>query len=151
MSDMSNPDVSARALRAAGVPITLLDGRQVRLLFDLDAIAECEERFGSIGGMQDALKRIKSEGVSTQFFRPVLQMMRAALSHDPTARNALFDTAAIAEYFEAVMKAFQLAFPKGDPASNSAPTQPTTTASLGTPSITPPPSNTDVQTHSSGE
>jgi hypothetical protein len=151
---MSDSQVDARALRAAGVPITLLDGREVRLIFDLDAIAQIEDDFGSLGGMQDALLRIEKEGANAQFFRPVLQMMRAALLHDPTARGAQFDTALVGDYYKAVMKATQIAFPKGPQASVPqvpTPTAPITTDSLGTPSTTQEPSNIAEPMSSFGE
>jgi hypothetical protein len=146
--------VEARALRAQGVPVTLLDGREVRLVFDLDAIAQIEDDFGSLGGMQDALERIEKQGASAQFFRPVLKMMRAALLHDESAADAMFDTALIGDYYRAVMKATQLAFPKG-PRANAAqaptPIEPITTDFPGTPSTTQAPSNTVEPTGNFGE
>lgn len=112
----------ARQLRAQGIPITALDGRELRLIFDVDALAIIESDFGSLGGMQDALQQIAENGATAQFFTPVLKMMRAALAHDATAADARFDTALIGDYYVAVMKATDLAFPK-------APTPTTTSAS----------------------
>lgn len=110
---MSKAD-EARQLRAQGVPITTLDGRQLTLIFDMEAIAEIEDHFGSLGGMQDALENIAAERQKAKFFQPILAMMRAGLSHDPNARDAIFDTALIGDYYIAVMKATDLAFPKDE-------------------------------------
>lgn len=155
MTTTKHDEAEARALRAAGVPITLLDGREVRLIFDLDAMAQIEEDFGSLGGMQDTLIRIEKEGAHSAFFLPVLKMMRAALLHDPSARDARFDTALVGDYFKAVMSATRLAFPKDESATTptSATTVMTTVDTSDFPgrlSTTPQPSSSEETTAPSG-
>jgi hypothetical protein len=130
----------ARRLRAEGVPITTLDGRKFRLIFDIEAIAAIEDAFGSLGAMQESLEQLSRDQHNAQLFSPLLKMMRAGLVHDPAARDARFDTALVAEYFAAVMKATELAFPKDEttpPALTTIPTDP----SPGAMSITSQPSD----------
>lgn len=156
---MTNASVTeARQLRAQGVPITLLDGREVRLIFDVEAIAEIEDNFGSLEGMQDKLNEIMKHGVKAQFFKPLLQMMRAALLHDPSASDAKFDSAVVGDYFNAVMKAVELHFPK-DETPRKEPTQVEhlgrvtvpQTSSLTPTSTTSSPSSSEEPTPSSGD
>lgn len=151
---MSQVDaIDPATLRAAGVPITVLGGGEVRLIFDLDAIARIEEDFGSLGGMQDALEAIEKNGANSQFFGTVLKMLRAALLHDPSTSTVRFDTALVGDYFTAVMKATQLYFPKDDRVKPSvaATNAPSTTGSPGIPSITQEPFASVGATPNSGE
>lgn len=143
-------EIEARQLRAEGVPITTLDGREHRLLFDIEAIAEIEDVFGSLGGMQDALEQIGQHPESAKFFKPLLHIMKAALRHDPSADNVRFDTAAVGDYYLAVMKAIDISFPKGarPPADNPNPTD--TNGSHGPTSTTSPPSGSVELVPSSG-
>jgi hypothetical protein len=136
-------EIEARQLRAEGVPITTLDGRQLRLVFDMDALLEIEDAFGSLGGMQDALEAMARDQHNAKIIKPIVAMMRAALMHDPTARDARFDPALINEYLGAVMKATDLAFPKENlPGNGPTPTEAGTdiSDSRGMGSITSPPS-----------
>lgn len=142
---MTDTVSEARRLRAEGVPITTLDGQEFRLIFDVEAVAEIEDAFGSLGAMQDELQALSTDLRNAKVFKPLLTMMRAGLIHDPSARNVRFDSALVNEYFAAVMKATDLAFPKApmsDPPGDTPPIT-DTGAFHGPTSITSLPSNSD--------
>lgn len=130
-------------MRAEGIPITTLDGKEHRIIFDVQAVADIEDAFGSLGGMQDALEQIGQQPGSAKVFKPLLQILRAALRHDITAAGARFDTAAVADYYTAVMKAVDVSFPKGPRPGGPNPQTTNTDDSPGGISITSAPSDTD--------
>lgn len=150
------PEVSdAQLLRAQGVPITTLDGREMRIIFDAEAIAILEDTFGSLGHVEEALSAIEEHADTgkAKMFRPLLSIIRAGLSHDPFAASARFDAFLIGEYFTAVMTAMDLSFPKGEMTLPKSPPQmtPVTSDSIGSPSTTSPPSDSAEPINSSGE
>lgn len=135
----------ARRLRAEGVKVQTIDGQELRLMFDMDALVIIEEEFGSLGAMQDALNEMGREQLTGKLFKPFLKILRAALAHDPSAANARFDPALTGEYLAAVMRAMNVAFPDtGKDAGATGETNPTTdtSGSRGPTSITSLPSDT---------
>lgn len=145
---------TATALLGRGKEITLLDGTKATVVFDLEALAQIEEDFGSLGGWQDALNNIAKEQMNAKMMRPLLQMLRAGLLHDPRFSDSqfgkpAFDPQRLEEYFTAVMGAAEQAFPQG--AQGAEATTTTVTApSLGPTSITSLPSSSDEATAPSG-
>lgn len=134
-------NVDPRALQNRGETITLLDGRTATLSFDLEALAQIEQDFGSLGGWQDTLNQLAEQQMNAQVARPLLFMLRAGLLHDRTMVDAKFDPQRLEEYFRSVMEAAKMAFPQAAQGNNGQPPAETATSdSLGPTSTTSQPS-----------
>lgn len=100
-------------ITAKGYPITLTDGREVRLRFGMAAILQLEEDFGSLGAVQEALKNLTPQG---RVFGPVVDLLAAGLSHHGITRAELIGGDLLAldgleHYAEQLGRAFAEAFP----------------------------------------
>lgn len=145
--------MEARRLKVIGVPIIAMDGREFRIIYDMDGIAQLEEDFGSLGAMQDTLNEMMRDQESAKFVKPMTKMIRAGLMHDETARGVMLDMEDFGHNMRQVLTAMRLYFPKG-PKGSSQPDQttPTTTGSSpGIPSTTQQPSSSVAAMSSSGE
>jgi hypothetical protein len=143
----------ARRLKATGIPVVAMDGTQYRIIYDMDAIGQLEEDFGSLGGMQDLLNEMFSDKENTKFVQPMTKMIRAGLMHDVNAQSAMFDMDDFASNMSQVITAMRLYFPKEVKGTKlpTVVTPPTTSDSPGISSITQQPSSSDEQTINSGE
>jgi hypothetical protein len=152
---MANPNLPASVLAQRGVPISLLDGRQVMLCFTFSSLMLLEEAHGS---MQNVLKVI-NEGISGAVIGGLIEIIGAGLEHehgpdgerysDPDVLRYVLDPQLIGEYGDAIGEAFEKAFPQADPSDTEAdPTQPVA-SSHGETGTTSPPSPSVEATASS--
>lgn len=100
---------NAKQLAARGVPITLADGREVRLRYDMEALEAIEGAFGSLAAMQEELAEDK------KMFTALNTVIAAGLKHEGLSREdvvKLMDPAELEAYSEAMSEAFDQAFPQ---------------------------------------
>lgn len=94
---------------APGVPITLTDGREVRVRYGMRALKMLEDEFGGLGAVEDVL-----DG-NGKMIGPIVMMLAAGLSHEHISADELLDLtdpAELASYGDAVSAAFGQAFPQ---------------------------------------
>lgn len=145
----------AHILKSRGVPITLLDAREVVLLFTFSSLMRLEEEFGSVAA---ALGEIQ-KGDKGAAFGSIARIMAAGLEHehdgdgkrldDTDVLRSLLDSVELEAYSDALGEAFEKAFP--EPEGDDAPDpQQGATSSPGTGGGTPAPSHSDAPTPISG-
>lgn len=132
-------------IAARGLPITLVDGREVRLRYGFKALLALEDRFGGIGKVQGAV----SSDLSGPVFGPMLDLLCAGLldEHDGTGAPLsdrerladLLDPALFQDYITVAGKAMEEAFPTPAPATpepgpTAAPPSPGQTGTTSPPS-----------------
>lgn len=112
--------IDERTTLFPGVPITLGDGRQVRLTYSMESLARIEERFGGLGAVRAALAG-ELEGVSQ--FRAIIAFIAAGLLHEPDPAGAwpsvgedpglsrMLPVEHLQAYTDAAQRAFGNAFP----------------------------------------
>jgi hypothetical protein len=103
----------AQRLQAKGHPITLADGREIRVRFGMGALVAIEERFGSLKAVEEQLKSLD---VNARVFGPILDLLMAGIIHTGITReellnDELLDPEQLTEYAQAVGRAFAEAFP----------------------------------------
>lgn len=131
----------AQRIAAAGYPITLTDGRRARVRFGLRALKLLEERYGSLVGIAESLREMVGDDADhAKMIAPTWDLLEAGLLHlrlEPEDLDALLDPNRLAEYTEAVARAFREAMPAGKAEAAAvatavaAPPTPTTEASTG--------------------
>lgn len=139
------PSDSDRLL-AAGAPITLIDGREVRLRYGMRAMKNLEDELGSIEAVHEAVNGTGKK------FGPLVTVIYCGLSHEQIEQDDLFDlldTRRLEEYSEAIGAAFHEAFPAAqqDPPQAEVVQLP---AGLGQSGTTPAQSSSAVPTGTSG-
>lgn len=104
----------AERLRARGIPVQLADSRICMLKFDWAALADVEDKHGTIGNFID---RFSAGG-----YRAILNGLTAGLAHDlkPSEVLSLLDTADILKYRGALDQAVAQALPKPEPTEDDA-------------------------------
>jgi hypothetical protein len=153
---MSRANVPAAVLAARGVPITLLDETQPRLLYTFSSIMRLEEQHGSLA----AAMNVVVDGEKGAAFSGMLGIIAAGLEHEATADGArlsdvetlryLLDPKLMEDYGNAIKDAFELSFPfDPDSGAEADPTQ-GAESSPGTTGTTSAPSLSDAQLTSSG-
>lgn len=145
---------AGKRLRAAGIPIVLLDGEAHVVRFDMAALVALEEQFGSLGAVQDLLTNLDEHKA---VFGPMLDLLAAGLANEGMTRQRLLseelvDAADLDAVATAVGKAFAQAFPDAAKkvASGEAEAATPTPPAPGTTGTTSGPSPSDDATPSSG-
>lgn len=163
---MARPSIPPQVLAARGVPISLVDGTEVRVCFTFHSLLVLEEKHGGLSGAMDAL----ADPDAAQF-GTILGIMAAGLEHvevpqedllSPTGQvvvslsdtenlSYLLDVQRVAEYAEAMGQAFRHAFPAKEADPTDPPVAPAeTTGSPGQSGSTAAPSTSAGPTPSSG-
>lgn len=159
------PTTPARRLRATGHPITLTDGRTVQVRYGMASIVELEDRFGSLGGVQDAMNALDA---GAKVFGSMMDLLACGLLYAglvPTAAGELptvgqvrqvllahdlVDPADLTDYMEALGRAFTEAFPDPGGAVGEAAGATVTPPAPGPTGGTTPPASSDVTQTPSG-
>lgn len=133
----------AERLLAQGAPLTLTDGREVRVRFDMRALVLAEKEFGSIEGMAQALN---ADDVK---FTTYVRVLECALSRD-VSHDELLDVLPtdMVALDRVIADAFEEAFPS---AKASDPNLPGEENSPGLNGSTPPQSPLAAAMISGGE
>lgn len=139
----------AQRLRGKRVPVTTEDGRIIELFYDLEALAEIEDEFGSLGGLQDVFgSQEEGQPMDRKFIRPLLKLIKIGLNWNPEYTGARFAMSDLQALFAAMNEAMAIAMPESD---NSEPDpKGSTSSSNGIASTTSAPSASAVATTSSG-
>lgn len=156
----------ARRVRATGHPIILTDGQTVQVRYGMASIVELEDRFGSLGGVQDAMASLNA---GSKVFGSMMDLLACGLLYAgliptqpgelPTVGQVravllgrdLVDPADLKDYMEALGRAFTEAFPDPGSAEGKAPTTaPATPPAPGPIGGTTPPPSSDAPPQSSG-
>ncbi len=130
----------AQRIAGAGYPITLANGQRANVRFGLRALKLLEERYGSLVGIAECLREMAVDPDHAKMIAPTWDLLEAGLLHlrlEPEDLDALLDPNRLAEYTEAVARAFREAMPAGKAEAAAvatavaAPPTPTTEASTG--------------------
>lgn len=139
---------------AAGVPVTLADGQEVRIHYTLRSMKLIEDRYGSIDAFARAASAMDApEGETPQgkVFETISTLIYAGLLHLRASEDDILDAldpSKLMEYVEASMTAFTRSMPEQP--EGEAQGEPQTNGSPGPTSTTSPQSVSAVQTVSSG-
>lgn len=128
----------------AGVALVLTDGREVTLRYGMRSLKMLEDTFGTIADAQNAL------AAGGKAIGPLMELLAAGLVHEAITADAMLDLvepAKMVSYTDALVAAFELAFPAAGKAGAPAGAQ---NGSTGACSTTSPPSPSGAATTSSG-
>lgn len=147
----------AARLAAAGVPLTLANGRTVNLRYGFRGLVALEDEFGGIAAVETAI----SGDMTGPALRPLAKALACGLGgeHDGQGQpltaerlvnDELLTPLAIKDYAEAFRAALQQAFPPAADAPATDATTPAADPSRGQTGTTSAPSPSDGPTPSSG-
>ena len=134
---------------AAGVPIVLGDGREVRLRFSNRSVKMLEDEFGSLAAMQGALG--DTDNPDRKVIGPICTVLTAGLLHEGLSFDDVLDLTEpklLSTYSQAIATAFAQAFGTDDPGAAAEGKAPS--PSTGPSGTTSQPVATDVAMTSSG-
>lgn len=114
---MSRPQIPASVIAQRGKRITLIDDREVAVVYTFSSLMRIEDDFGSVAG---SLAEI-SKGESGQAFTSLVRIMAAGLEHERTedgqqlddtdVLRMLLDPMRFSDYSDALGEALAAAFP----------------------------------------
>jgi hypothetical protein len=133
-------------LLAAGTPLALTDGREVSLKYGMRSLKILEDQFGDLRTAQNSL----AGGGKT--IGPLMDLLSAGLLHEGITADELLDLVdpqRLEEYSQALVKAFEVAFP--DAVGKAEELLAATNGSSGPSSTTRPRSHSGAATRSSGK
>lgn len=105
----------AERIAARGRPITLTDGREVRIRFGLRGLAQLERSFGSLKAVAEVLKAAVAAPGESAILDHLFTLIEAGLVHEKITADELdelLDPAQLHRYSAAMAAAFTEAMPK---------------------------------------
>lgn len=115
---MSRPEIPASVIAQRGKKITLIDEREVAVVYTFSSLMRIEEDFGSVAGSLGEI----SKGESGAAFTSLVRIMAAGLEHERTedgrqlddtdVLRMLLDPMRFSDYSDALGEALAAAFPK---------------------------------------
>lgn len=152
--EQPRPITEADRLEARGYPITLVDGRVVRLRFGAKAMRYLERQYGSLGAFTDeAQKGAQGKAASATFDALIAGLMHLHLGTPDEVEDLLDEDRLNTEYANAFSEAWSEALPPEDQRPVAPVNAETTTTgeSPGETSSSSSPSSSEEPTNNSGE
>lgn len=117
---MPRPNVPAAIIAQRGKKITLIDDREVTVVYTFSSLMRIEEDFGSVAGALESI----AGGEKAKAFTALSQIMAAGLEHERTddgqglddtnVLRMLLDPMRFTDYSDALGEALTAAFPQAD-------------------------------------
>lgn len=126
------PTDSDRIL-AAGIPFTLIDGREVRLRYTMRSLKMLEDEFDSLTKVETVL----SGDEDSKKIGPLMSVLAAGLIHENLSAESLLDLtnpSQLQDYADLIGKAFNEAFPESSGKAEEVPVSPGVTGTSSPPS-----------------